>query len=203
MSNVETLSVKEAYKKHSRIARMRMGQDAPELVTLPSAPEVQFALVPLTESEHNMAIMYAASIDAPDNVLGIEMRDRAEQIHSLWQALREPNDLEKRVFDSVDEMANLLERIDLNNLGDYYLRMIDESSPSLDGLSDEDLETLKKALLSLDMSVLFGKPWWHLKGFFSTLSPTQLRVKLPGSLSTPTSTMTNDEKKSTLGASQS
>src|SRR5687768_8274607 len=118
---------------------MRMGQNSPDFVTLKSNPEARFALVPLVEMEYQMALEAAASIDAPDNAYGVEYRDRTLQVYTLFHALREPDNPEQKAFQSVEQMLDPeigLEPTDVNYLMDYYQRMIDFSSPSMEGLTD-------------------------------------------------------------------
>lgn len=191
--------IKEAIREGRRVARLRMGQDAPTFETLKSNPEVRVALVPLTEKEYEIGLEMSAAIEAPNNLQGVELRDRYQQVCDLFHAIRNPSDLGEKVFKSPEELVGELDQIDVNHLGEMYMRMVDYSSPAIDELSDEDLDELKKAFANLDLSVLSGKPWWHLKNFFSTLSPMQLRGKLPGSFSTTTSIGTKDKEESIPG----
>jgi hypothetical protein len=190
-------------KERRRLARMRMGQDAPEFHELRSEPDVRVALVPLTEYEHEQGLRLAALLDIPDNPVGFEMRDRWNQVCDLAYAIREPNDPVQRMFESPEELSYALTADDVNFLGEMYMRMMDYSSPALEGLSDEALEELKKAFMTIDLSALSGKSWWHLRMFFLTLTPGQLRVKLPGFFSTLNSTTTTEEGPSTPTASPS
>jgi len=151
---------------------MRMGQDAPDFVTLPDRPSVGFALVPLTEQEYQWTLEKAAAIPAPENVYGVDLRDRTMQVSTLLFALRHPDNHEKRVFDTLEEMLDGdvgLEPTEINYLSECYQRMVDFSSPALDGLDDDQLVELKKALVTIDWNALSGKPWWHIKAVFMTL----------------------------------
>lgn len=194
-----------ALREGRRIAKIRLGQAAPDFVPLKSNPDVRIALVPLTEAEYQQALEAAAMIDIPDNAYGIEVRDRTAQVHSLYHAIREPGDPSKKVFSSVESMLdpeNGLEPIDINYLAEYYNRMIDFSSPTLEGLSDEQLDELKKALVTIDWSALSGKPWWHLRQFFMTL-PAGVPLDNSPSLSSILNLIgTSEENESTPGASQ-
>ena len=162
----------ERLKETRRFAKMRMGQAAPDYVTLPDRPSVGFALVPLIEREYQWTLEQAAAIPAPENVYGVDLRDRTMQVCTLLYALRLPDDHQQRAFESLEQMLDEelgLEPTEINYLSECYQRLVDFSSPSLDGLSDEQLEELKKALVTIDWNALSGKPWWHLKGVFMTL----------------------------------
>jgi hypothetical protein len=201
VSNLAT--AREAIKEGSRLRRMRLGQDAPEFEYLKSNPEIRVALVPLTEAESEYSLKAAMQLPAEDNAQGILYRDRWQQVCDLWQAIREPNDISKKVFGSAEEMAEELESSDINFLSESYMRMLDDSSPLQDGVTDEQLEELKKAFVTIDWSVLSGKAWWHLKQCLSLLGQEPLKVKLPGSSSMESLTGRSDESKSTTPADQS
>ena len=196
----------ERMREGRRIAKMRMGQEAPDFVTLRSNPEIRFALVPLTEREYQWTLDSAADIPAPENVYGVDLRDRTMQVTTLLYALRDPGNPEKRVFESLEQMLDEelgLEPTDINYLSECYQRMIDFSSPALDGLDDEQLDELKKALVTIDWNALSGKPWWHLKGVFMTL-PAGLPLDNSPSLGSTLSLIgRSDEMPSTPGASSS
>jgi len=197
------VSAREAIRKEGRLRRMRLGQDAPEFVSLITNPEIRVALVPLTEAEYHIGLKAAMDLPAADNTQGMMLRDRWQQVTDVWNALREPHDPTKRVYESVEQMVAELEHTDINYLSDMYLRMVEDSSPALDGVTDEQIEELKKACLTIDWSVLSGRAWWHLKAFLSSLTPEQLQVKLPGSLSTLKSTLTSESPESTSDAEPS
>lgn len=139
----------EKLKESRRIAKMRMGQNAPDFVSLKSNPEIRLAMVPLLEREYQMALEAAASYDVADNSYGTELRDRVLQVHTLFYALREPDNVESKAFPDMDAMLDPevgLEPVDVNYLLDYYQRMVDFSSPAMDGLNDEALDELKKSV---------------------------------------------------------
>lgn len=196
-------------KKNSRISRMRLGQEVPHFADVPSTRHgetpTRLVIVPLTEAEHHKGLAMAAAyqIEGDENTMNIELRDRYMQCCDLFHALRDPDDMTKLAFESPLEMLGVLEAGDINHLGEEYMIMADDSSPALDGLSDEQLEELKKALEALDWSALSGRPWAHLKSFFLTLSATQLRGSLPGSFSMSNLTTRSGESESTPTASES
>jgi hypothetical protein len=192
------MSTLDEIRKNSRLTKMRLGQEAPEIVALKSNSEIRMALVPLTEKERMDSITQAARLEVPDNSMGLEIRDRYMRACDLHHALREKDDIEQKVFPSAEELMMSLEDIDINYLAEEYLMMQDFSSPAIEGMSDEALEELKKALLTIDMSVLSGKPWWHLKQFFLTLGVGQLKVKLPGSGSTSNSTTSSESESESI-----
>lgn len=187
----------DAIKEQTRLSRMRMGQDAPEFIDIPSKPEIRVVQVPLTEREAQIGVMAAASIKVEDNAAGLQLRNRTAIASDVWHSLRDPDNPEKRVFDSVDEMVDELDPSDIDYLADGLAMLMEYASPSVDGLSDEAVEELKKAFGEIDWSVLTGRRWAAVKLCVSTLFPELLAVKSRGSGSTDSSTTTNGNDEST------
>jgi hypothetical protein len=196
------MTLLDELRDKKRLTRMRLGQDAPEIVPLKTVPEVRVALVPLTEAQYHNALQSAASLDVAENAYGLEERDRILQVMTLLYAVRDPSDPSKQLFQTSEELTNEFEAVEVNWLMDHYARMVDDSSPASEGFSDEELGELKKALEKIEWSVLSGKPWWHLKSFLLTLSPEQLKVNYFGSTLTKKLTGTNENPESTPGASE-
>ena len=188
-------SIAEALKER-RIARMREGQSVPEIFPLRSAPDVRVALIPLTEAEYDLALAQAAAIEVADNSFGLERRGRHAQAVQLWYSVRDPLDLTKLAFDSVDEMRSVLEPADINFILEKYTEMVDLYSPGLEDLTDEQMDELKKALQAIDLRGLYGKPAYHLKCFFLTLTVDQLQDRSPWLTYTDSLTPTSDEPES-------
>lgn len=181
--------------------RARLGQQVGEVVALLSNPEFRVGLVPLTEAEYIQTLKMAASypVDGTNNVLGAQLIDRLQQHEVLSIAIRNPHNLEERLFESGDELAESLEIEDVNFLGDIYLEMTDATSPSMDGMSEEALVEAKKVLRILDWNALSGKQWWALKRFLQSISPDQLRGRSRGSSSTSNSTTKKKNPKQNTG----
>lgn len=187
----------EAIKEQSRLARMRMGQDAPEYVEIPSMEGIRCVMVPLLEKEAHAGVLAAASIKVDDNAAGMQLRNRVAINSDVWHSLRDPDDNAKKVFESVEQMAEMLEPSDIDHLADQLTILMDYASPAADGLSDEEVEELKKAFGETDWSALTGRRWAAVKLCVSTLFPELLAVKSRGSGSTDSATTTNANDEST------
>lgn len=180
-----------------RLARMREGKAVIEVVELLSDPEIRLALVPLTDAEYMNSLEVAASrVEIPDTEHGIVLKDRIQQNGIILAAAREIDNLEERFFSNYDEVATLPSH-DINHIWDCYREMVSNSSPSLEGISVEQMEELKKVLQETDLSDLSGPAWYALKRFLSVISVPQHLVKSPGSTSTKSSTMKRREIVST------
>jgi hypothetical protein len=187
--------------KERRLSRMRLGKAVAEIRPLLSDPEIQLAIVPLTESEYLNCLTKTVALDLPDNIAGASMRDRHNTNELLVRALRDPEDLTKRPFSGVDELTESLNVEDINFLMEAYWQMMAEVSPSVEMLSDADIEELKKVLGEIDWKGITGKQCYALKNFLSTLGLMLLPDNTPGSLSTSLSTLTNERDESTPSVS--
>lgn len=185
------------------MARMRQGQDVGEPVTIPSMPHIRVALVPLTEGESQAGIVLAAQLDVMDNSAGFHARNRIALQSDIFHAAREMGDLSIKVFESMDEMIGLLDGSDIDVLADNLAVLMDYASPSVDGLSNEDLDALKKAFGETDWSALSGRQWAALKLACQALFPDLLRARSLGTSSIDSVTETSDRDESTSGVTQS
>ena len=183
------------FMRRRRVSRMRLGQATAEYVALISDPEIRVALVPLTEAEFQESFTDAAKLVVGDNMAGIMVRERRARVQQVWRSLRATGNLDQYMFATYEEFRDALTTGDIDMLIDVYEEMTYELSPTLEGISPEELEMLKKALAEMDWSDLSGKSWYAAKRFLSTISATQLTDKLPGSSSTMRSTgMSGNER---------
>ncbi len=187
--------------KTRRLDRMRMGQAVATHKALLSDPEIAVAMVPLTEAEHLQCVEIITSMEAPDNIVGASARDRRNANEILLRSIREEDDLQQRMFYSLEEMTEVLEAEDVNYLLDAYFEMMEEVSPSAGGLSDREIDDLKKVLEQTEWSELSGKQCHALKNFLSTLGYTLLPDNLLGSQLINSLTPTNEKNESTLTVS--
>jgi hypothetical protein len=180
---------------------MRLGKAVCEMVELNSDPEIRIALVPLTDAEFQNSLMIAAQANVTEvsSTHEVFYRDRVQKCAILLASAREPDDLNKPFFESLSEVTDL-DFNDITDLFSYYEQMMDFSSPSLDGISQEDMNEIKKALQETDWNDLSGRSWYAAKRFLSTFTPKQPQVNLFGSSPTSNSTTRSEEEKSTVTA---
>ena len=177
---------------------MRLGKAVCEMVELASDPEIRIALVPLTDAEFQNSLMTAAQANVTEisSTHEVFYRDRVQKCAILLASAREPDDLKKPFFESLSEVTQL-DYNDITDMFSYYEQMMDFSSPSLDGVSQDDMDEIKKALLEVDWNDLSGRSWYAAKRFLSTLTQTPPQVSLFGSSPTSNSTTKSDEEEST------
>lgn len=191
------MGVREQVQERMRFKRMRMGQELATMVTIPSMPEVRLAIVPLNEAESVNSTLQAANMDVADNLIGLQLRQRTAAAWDVWQASREPDDLTRKVWASVDEMRAELDPADIDAIFDELTVLMDYASPKLENLSAKDIEELKNSFVLIDWNELSGRHWSALKLCLSLLLPELLAVRLSSTTSTPSSTATSENGEST------
>lgn len=197
------MGLREEIRESSRLTRIRQGQDAFDWADIPSMPGIRVAMVPLAEAEEQAGLMAAAALDVPDNLAGIQARQRVGTVHDVWASLRMPNNLREHVFESPDAMVSQLEPTDIDYLFEQLVTLQDYVSPSLAKLSDKEVEELKKDFVAIDWKDLSGKQANALVLALSRLLPQLLQDKLfsPSYTSNSMSRTTNDESTSDVLAS--
>lgn len=192
-------SVRDSIREHSRLARMRAGQEIGEYTEIPSMPGVRVLMVPLTEHEAQKGLLRAAEIEVPDNVSGIMARERAVKQSDVWHALREMDNPDKKVFPTVDDMVgdDGLEPTDVDHLHQELATLMSYASPAIDGITEEIWSELKKVLVGVELSELTGRQWAVVKLLCQHLAPQLLQAKSYGSPSTEPSMQTSESAAST------
>jgi hypothetical protein len=183
--------MKFADYKENRLAKMRLGQAACEMTTLPSDDETRIALVPLTDSEYIRSLEIADAAMVGDNPAGFAVRDELQKQSVIFFSAREVGDLDSKFFDDVGEAGELGSH-DIDHLYDVYLEMISNQSPSLFGLSDEDFEALKKVWNLIEWNELTGQQWYAAQRFVNSIRPLLLAGNYSGSQSTNSLTQSSD-----------
>jgi len=189
--------------RERKLDRMRAGQAACDIVPLVSDPEIRVALVPLTEAEYLRSMEMAAALDVLSNRVALEFQERRQTNEILWAALRNPEDLSEHAWEDTSAMTVDLDTADINHLFDHYLEMVDQSSPSIDGIPEGEWDLLKKALQEIPWNELSGKQWYAAKRFLGSVFPTLLLDRSPGFSFTNQSTGMSDESEPASNVSQS
>jgi len=177
--------IREQIMEQTRFARMRMGQLVGDDCAIPSMPELRVKLVPLTEAEVMAGITRAAGVDAPDNTVGMQLWNRTVRESDVWHAMREPEDLQQKVFATPEEMTELLTPDDIDIIADKLVALTQMFSTSLADMDGEEVTRVKELLARIEPSALTGRPAAALVLLLSVLTPTSLRDNSPSSTSTP------------------
>ena len=176
----------EKYKEN-RLAKLRAGQSAGEVVTLSGADdedETRFVLVPLTDGEMMKAFSIADAVEVNDSAAaGIAVADEAMKKAIIFFSARELNDWTVNVFADLDEVDEVFDH-DINHFYDVYLEMIATASPAWALLGDEEIDQLKKVWSRIDLKELSGTQQYAAQRFLNSIRPLLLRASFSGSDST-------------------
>jgi hypothetical protein len=178
--------------RERRLDRMRLGQAVCDYVELPSDSEIRLCIVPLTEADYLQVLEKVGTLVVTDDMAGMNIRERVQAQEIIVRAIREEDDLTKRVYNNLEEMLKDLEVVDVDAIFDSYAEMTHRSSPGLDGIADQEFEELKKALQTMDWSALSGSAWYAAKRFLSRITPSPLLDNYRGFSSTNSLTTTNE-----------
>lgn len=178
--------------EENRLMRMREGQNAGELVQLPSDPEIRMILVPLTDGEWLHSLKMADQVMAGDNEAGLMVRDRVQKQCVLMYAARETSDFTKRIFNTIEDIEKL-EGLDVDLLYDEYMGMVASISPSLYMMTPEEFDSLKAVWQRIEWNELSGMQQYAAVRFLRSIHVGLLQDNSFGSPSTLKSTLKTDE----------
>lgn len=191
------MGIREELKEQVRLKRIRMGQEAADYVEIPSVPEFRVVIVPLTEGESLAGLTRAAQVNTEDNYVGLQVKQREAVLSDVWHAMRDPSDLDQKVFTSIEDMTSTLEPNDIDHVFDALTILMDYASPAIDKISNDELDELKKAFVLIDLNELTGRRWSALKLCLSVLSPDLLLANSRSTSSTPSLTERSENDAST------
>jgi hypothetical protein len=188
----------------NRLAKLRLGQSAGEIVTLSGSDdedEVRFVVVPLTDGENLKAFSLADELNVSDSTAGLAAREEMLKRGIIFYAAREMSDWTKPFFESTQEVSEIYDH-DINQAYDIYLEMVAVSSPVFALLDDEELENLKKVWSRIDMNELDGTQQYAARRFLNSIRPLLLQANFSGSNSMRKSTETSDSETPVENAGQ-
>lgn len=197
------MGLREEIREASRIARIRMGQEAFEWCDIPSLEGIRVAMVPLTEAEEQQGLIASSKLDVPDNIVGYQVRQRVGQVHNVWMSCRLPDDLRRYIWDTPEAMMDEIEPTDVDYMFEALVTLQDYASPSLAKLSDKEVEEVKKAFVAIDWKGLTGRQANALVLALSRLLPEELQARLFSSSFTQSWTGKTESDESTSDASAS
>jgi hypothetical protein len=199
MATMEHSSTREKIRQR-RLDRMRLGQAACDYVVLPSDPEIRVAIVPLTEADYRNVLEKVSKTQSSDDLAGMQIKDRVQAQEILVRAIREEHDLSERVYEDVNDLLEDFDVVDVDHVIDCYNEMCEKASPQLQGIPEEELENLKKALQTMDWNDLSGSAWYAARRFLSRIMPSPLLDNWRGSTSTSSLITPKSEDESTPNA---
>jgi hypothetical protein len=163
----------------SYLKRMRTGQPPHNMVTLGNGSdsfEVAVVLLPndtMLSINEDVESRYHGTVDG-DNVIKNPIdtpKNRAMYYNRLlcFHCMRIPDDLNKKVADSADEIGRLLDDEDIKRVCEQYNNLLINKAPKLELLTEEELDSLKKYLEVTPLKDISTVSLVHLKYCHQTL----------------------------------
>jgi hypothetical protein len=178
-----------------RLARMRLGQAACDIIPLLSNPERRVAIVPLLEADYLNALKMVISYGVPDDTLaGRQYNDRKMQEAVLAMAVRElPPNLDQKMFKDTEQLSQALDDVDVTHIYDRYLEMSSRFSPMITSIPEEEYQTLKKVLQEINWKEASSQALYALHRLLKSVAPQLLLDSTLGSGSIKSWMEKNDE----------
>ena len=128
----------------SKLSQLRQGIPPHKIVEIRG---IEFAIVILA-SDIMLQIDQEVQEYATENAgkVNDEIRNRLFDIKLCYHAMRDPQDINKRVSEDPDEVASILDPEDISRITQAYSELMLNKAPKIELLSDEEFEELKKYL---------------------------------------------------------
>ena len=154
----------------SKLSKIKAGKKNYKLVNFPGTEE-KVALAILTSLE-----LTEAKTASDREVLekGIDKDDAYADIifqkHITYRALRDKDDISKKLADSLEELEEIMDNQEIGFLMVEYNAMNQEMSPFLSTMTEDHFEELKKTLPKMNWSDLNGQSLVALRNFLLSLA---------------------------------
>lgn len=154
----------------SKLSKIKAGKKNYKLVNFPGTEE-KVALAILTSLELTEA---KTASDREIEEKGIDKEDSYADIifqkHIIYRALRDKDDISKRLASSLEELEEIMDNQEIGFLMVEYNMMNQEMSPFLSTMTEEHFEELKKTLPKMNWNDLNGQSLVALRNFLVSLA---------------------------------
>ena len=150
------------------LQRLKQGKKNNKLVNFPGTEE-KVALVILPSNELSDAAIKAEDYIKSRNITDDNDKNIVNQAQVVYRALRDKDDVNKKLADSFDEFFSTLDYTEIQYFMVEYSLLTTESSPFLNAVNEETFDTLKKTLEKIQLSDLSGPSLIALRNFLLTL----------------------------------
>lgn len=128
----------------SKLSQLRQGISPHKIVEI---GDMEFAVVILA-SDIMLQIEQEVQEYATQNEsrVNAEIRNRLFDIKLCYHCMRDPQNINKRVSESPEEVASILDPEDISRVTQAYSELMINKAPKIELLNDEEFEELKKHL---------------------------------------------------------
>lgn len=152
----------------SILHRIKNGKKNHKLVDFPGTSE-KVAIVILSSNETAEAKMAADEYVEKHKIKDETYVDIALQWELMYRALRDKDNLQSKIADSMEEFKELLDNSELAFLQVQYNLFVNEASPFLSQVTEEQFAELKKTFAKMNLSELSGESLVALRNFLMSL----------------------------------
>lgn len=152
----------------SLLQKIKSGKKNYKIIKFPGTDE-NVAIVLLSSDETTMAKLKADEFNKKNNITDEIYLDKSIQEYIIFYALRDPEDLNKKVAESIDELKQSITVNDLAYLMIEYTNLSNETNPLINSLTEEMFEELKKTLEKTSLKDLNGESLLSLRNFLMSL----------------------------------
>lgn len=150
------------------LQKLKQGKNNNKIVDFPGTEE-KVALVILTSVEIQEARLAASDYVKSREITDEDLIELENQKRIVYRALREKDNLSKKLADTYDEFVSTLDNQEIQYLFVEYTLLTQETSPFLNAVNEETFEQLKKTLEKIKLNDLNGMSLVALRNFLLSL----------------------------------
>jgi hypothetical protein len=153
----------------SLLKKIKQGKSNFKLIDFPSIDE-KVAIVALSSSQTTQAHLDAEEIIKEYGIEDEDMKSLEHQKQLAYRFIREKDDKTKAIADSFQEFNEAMTNTEIQYFSMQYSMFINENSPFLNAVNEEQFEALKKTLEKIQLKDLNGVSLVALRNFLLTLA---------------------------------
>lgn len=152
----------------SILQKIKNGKNNYKIINFPGTDE-KVALVILSSQELTNCKINADRYIEENKITDEDYKDIILQQYIMYNALRDKDNIENKIASSIDEFISLIDNNELAFLQVQYNMFMQDNSPFLNAITEEQFEELKKTLEKIKLSDLNGVSLLALRNFLISL----------------------------------
>jgi hypothetical protein len=153
----------------SLLKKIKQGKANYKLVEFPGTEE-KVAIVALSSNESLQASLKAEEVIKEHNIEDEDLKSLEHQKQLAYKFIRDKDNRDKQIADSFEDFDNSIDNTEIQYFTVQYSLFINENSPFLNSVSEEQFDELKKTLEKIALSDLNGMSLIALRNFLLTLA---------------------------------
>jgi hypothetical protein len=153
----------------SLLKKIKQGKANYKIVEFPGTEE-KVAIVALSSNESLQASLKAEEVIKANNIEDDDLKSLEHQKQLAYKFIRDKDNKDKQIADSFEEFDNAIDNTEIQYFTVQYSLFINENSPFLNSVTEEQFDELKKTLEKIALSDLNGMSLIALRNFLLTLA---------------------------------